>query len=35
MNDNFKEMNKDIREMRKELEERIQTILENPLNDVE
>jgi hypothetical protein len=35
MNDNFKEMNKDIREMRKELEERILTILENPLNDVE
>ena len=30
-----KEMNKDIREMRKELEERILTILENPLNDVE
>jgi len=35
MNNNFKEINKDIREMRKELEERIQTILENPLNDVE
>jgi hypothetical protein len=28
-------MDSDIREMRKDLEERIQTILENPLNDVE
>ena len=31
----FKEQDKEMREMRKELEERIQTILENPLNDVE
>ena len=31
----FKEMDADIREMRDDLEERIQTILENPLNDVE
>ena len=35
MQSSFKEMDSDIREMRKELEERIQTILENPLNDVE
>ena len=35
MQSRFKEMDSDIREMRKELEERIQTILENPLNDVE
>ena len=35
MQNRFKEQDKDIREMRKELEERIQTILENPLNDVE
>jgi hypothetical protein len=35
MQDRFKEMDADIREMRKDLEERIQTILENPLNDVE
>ena len=35
MQNRFKEMDTDIREMRKELELRIQTILENPLNDVE
>ena len=35
MQSRFKEMDSDIREMRKELEERILTILENPLNDVE
>lgn len=35
MQTRFKEMDSDIREMRKDLEERIQTILENPLNDVE
>ena len=35
MQSRFKEMDSDIREMRKELEEIIQTILENPFNDVE
>ena len=35
MQNRFKEQDKEIREMRKELEERILTILENPLNDVE
>ena len=35
MQERFKEQDKEMREMRKELEERIQTILENPLNDVE
>jgi len=35
MQNRFKEQDKEMREMRKELEERIQTILENPLNDVE
>jgi len=35
MQDRFKEFDTDLRTMRRELEERIQTILENPLNDVE
>jgi len=35
MQERFKEQDKEMREMRRELEERIQTILENPLNDVE
>ena len=35
MQDRFKEMDKDIRDMRSDLEERIETILTNPLNDVE
>ena len=35
MQERFKEQDKEMREMRKELEERIQTILENPLNDEE
>jgi gas vesicle protein len=35
MNTRFKEMDSEQREMRKELEEKITTILENPLNDVE
>ena len=35
MQSRFKEMDKDIRDMRSDLEERIQEILENPLNDVE
>jgi len=35
MQERYKEQDKEMREMRKELEERIQTILENPLNDVE
>ena len=35
MQERFKEQDKEMREKRKELEERIQTILENPLNDVE
>ena len=35
MQDRFKEMDKDIRDMRSDLEERIDTILTNPLNDVE
>jgi hypothetical protein len=35
MQSRFKEMDADIREMRDDLEDRIQTILENPLNDVE
>lgn len=35
MQTRFKEMDTDVREMRKDLEERIRTILENPLNDVE
>jgi predicted nucleic acid-binding Zn-ribbon protein len=35
MQDRFKEMDKDIREMRDSLEDRIEQILENPLNDVE
>ena len=35
MQKRFREMDADIRNNRKELEEKIQTILENPLNDVE
>ena len=35
MQERFKEMDTDIRDMRSDLEERIQEILENPLNDVE
>ena len=35
MQKRFREMDTDIRNNRKELEEKIQTILENPLNDVE
>ena len=35
MQKRFREMDADIRTNRKELEEKIQTILENPLNDVE
>jgi hypothetical protein len=35
MNTRFKEIDSEQREMRKELEEKITTILENPLNDVE
>ena len=35
MQERFKEQDKEMREMRKELEERIQTIVENALNDVE
>ena len=35
MQSRFKEMDTDIRDMRSDLEDRIQQILENPLNDVE
>ena len=35
MNTRFKEMDKETRELRKDLEEKIMTILENPLNDTE
>jgi len=35
MNARFKEIDSDARELRKDLEEKITTILENPLNDVE
>jgi len=35
MNARFKEIDSDARELRKDLEEKITTILENPLNDIE
>tara|TARA_B100000470_G_C19738596_1_gene368082 strand:+ start:415 stop:888 length:474 start_codon:yes stop_codon:yes gene_type:complete len=35
MNTRFKEMDRETRELRKDLEEKITTILENPLNDTE
>ena len=35
MQERFREMDDLIREMRNDLEERIETILENPLNDVQ
>jgi len=35
MNTRFKEMDAETRELRKELEDKIMTILENPLNDTE
>ena len=35
MQKRFREMEADIRNNKKELEEKIQTVLENPLNDVE
>jgi len=35
MNTRFKDMDTETRELRKELEEKIMTILENPLNDTE
>jgi len=35
MNARFKEIDSDARELRKDLEEKITTILENPLNDTE
>ena len=35
MQKRFREMDADIRDNKEELEEKIQTILENPLNDVE
>ncbi len=35
MNTRFKEMDKETRELRKDLEEKIMKILENPLNDTE
>jgi len=35
MNTRFKEMDAETRELRKDLEEKIMTILENPLNDTE
>ena len=35
LDDRIREMDDRMREIRDELEERIQTILENPLNDVE
>jgi hypothetical protein len=35
MQSRFREMDADIRENKKDLEEKISTILENPLNDVE
>ena len=35
MNSRFKEMDAETRELRKDLEEKIMTILENPLNDTE
>ena len=35
MQKRFREMEADIRNNKKELEDKIQTVLENPLNDVE
>jgi hypothetical protein len=35
MQKRFREMEGDIRDNKKDLEEKISTILENPLNDVE
>ena len=35
MQKRFREMEADIRNNKNELEEKIQTVLENPLNDVE
>ena len=35
MQKRFREMDADIRDNKNELEDKIQTILENPLNDVE
>ena len=35
MQGRFREMDKDIRDNKRELEEKIVTILENPLNDTE
>ena len=35
VNDRLRVMDEDLREARKDLEDKIQTILENPLNDVE
>ena len=35
MQKRFREMDADIRDNKKELEEKMQLILENPLNDVE
>ena len=35
MQKRFREMEADIRDNKKELEDKIQTVLENPLNDVE
>ena len=35
MQKRFREMDADIRKNKEDLEEKIQTVLENPLNDVE
>jgi len=35
MQKRFREMDQDIRDNKAELEDKIQTVLENPLNDVE
>jgi len=35
MQNRFREMDADIRKNKSDLEEKIETILENPLNDVE
>ena len=35
MQKRFREMEADIRDNKKDLEEKIETILENPLNDIE
>ena len=35
MQKRFREMDADIRDNKAELEDKIQTVLENPLNDVE